>query len=273
MPIGHSRLHTVSAALSVSLWIAICATAPEFIWQGFWATVRHFSRADLLAALLIGLVLAFFVEPLLDNIRRLVGHHGATEDREPRSPVFTVCLSMAFALVSVCLHDALTAFVSGRAPDTGIDIAVTLTIGWAVVPLFVTAAWLSRGQRALTIPASVLAVLSPFLTAWLFSWSLASAISTAIPTAFIVLLGYSRSSGRRGFAPSAFRLATIAALWLALAAATDEATHLYTGEELWIDLRFYAGWVLGLLLAPYPYYELKGHAAKSAAGSGAPISR
>ena len=131
------------------------------------------------------------------------GHHGATEDREPRSPVFTVCLSMAFALVSVSLHDALAAFVSGRAPDTGIDIAVTLTIGWAVVPLFVTAAWLSRGQRALTIPASVLAVLSPFLTAWLFSWSLASAISTAIPTAFIVLLGYSRSSGRRGFAPSA----------------------------------------------------------------------
>jgi hypothetical protein len=257
--IVRSRLYAVSSALSASLWIAICAAAPEFLWQGFWATVHHFSRADLLAALLIGLVLAFFVEPLLDSIRRLIGPHGATEHREPRSAVFTVFLSMAFALVSVCLHDALTAFVAGRAPDTGIDIAVTLTIGWAIVPGSATVAWLSRGHRFVAIATGAFAVLSPFLAAWLFSWSPASAISTAIPTLFIVLFGYSGRPGRQGFTSSAFRLGTIAVLWLAIADASDAVIHLYTGERLWIDFRFYMGWILGLLLAPYPYHALNEH--------------
>jgi hypothetical protein len=143
-----------------------------------------------------------------------------------------------------------------RLPETGIDVAIGITIGWAIVPLAVTVAWLSRGHGSLAIPTGTFAVLSPFLAAWLFSWSLASAVSTAIPSFFIVLFAYSRSPGRRAFTSSAFKLAAIAALWLAIAA-SDEVTHLYTREEFWIDFRFYVGWVLGLLLAPYPYHASK----------------
>jgi hypothetical protein len=256
-----SRLHAVSSVLSASLWIAICAASPEIIWQGFWASIHHFSRADLLSALLIGLVLAFFIEPVLEAIRRLIGR-GPTEDRETHSPIFMVCLSMAFALMSVYLHDALATFVAGHEPDTGIEVAVTLTIGWAVVPLLVTASWMSRGQPFLAISIGALAILSPFLFSWLFSWSLASAIYTAIPALFIVLFGYSSRPGHLAFTSSAFKLSVIAAIWLALAAATDKVTHLYTVEELWVDLRFYAGWVVGLLLAPYPYRKPKGDLAR-----------
>lgn len=256
MTFGRAPLLAVGGVLSTSVWIAICAAAPEFIWQGVLVTVGHFSRTDLFAALLIGLVLAFFVEPLLDSIQRLVVHHGGMEHRERRSAIFTVCLSMAFALVSVCLHDALTPFVSGRSPDTGIGAAMALTEAWAMVPFTVTVAWLSRSRFLLAIVTGTFAILSPFLAAWLFSWSIESAIATAIPTFFIVLFGYSRNMGRHNFTSSAFRLTVIAVLWLAVAAASNWATHLYEVSWFWIDLRFYAGWVLGLLLAPYPEHEL-----------------
>ena len=68
---------------------------------------------------------------------------------------------------------------------------------------------------------------------------------------------FPESGASRAFTSSAFKLAAIAALWLAIAAASDEVTHLYTREEFWIDFRFYVGWVLGLLLAPYPYHASK----------------
>ena len=114
---------------------------------------------------------------------------------------------------------------------------------------------LSRGHGSLAIPTGTFGVLSPLLTAWLFSWSLASAVSTAIPSFFIVRFAYSRNPGRRAFTSSAFKLAAIAALWLAIAAVYDEVTHLYTREEFWIDFRFYVGWVLGLLLSCLPSFR------------------
>jgi hypothetical protein len=260
---GRNTLLAVGGALSTSVWIAICAAAPEFIWGGVLVTVGHFSQTDLFAGLLIGLILAFFVQPLLDTIRRLVGRHGAMEHRERRGALFTVCLSMAFALVSVSLHDALKAFVSGSSPDPGIGDAMVLTEAWAIVPFTVTVAWLSRGYLPLAIATGMFAIFSPFLTAWLFSWPMESAIATAIPTIFIVFFGYSRNMGRRNFTSSAFRVAIIAMLWLAFAAASNWATHLYEVSWFWIDLRFYAGWILGLLLAPYPEHELFDHGSGS----------
>jgi hypothetical protein len=260
---GRNTLLAVGGALSTSVWIAICAAAPEFIWGGVLVTVGHFSRTDLFAALLIGLILAFFVEPLLDTIRRLVGRHGGMEHRERRGALFTVCLSMAFALVSVSLHDALKAFVSGSSPDTGIGDAMVLTEAWAIVPFTVTVAWLSRGRHLLAVVTGTFAILSPFLAAWLFAWPIESAVATAIPALFIVLFGYARNKGRRNFTSSAFRLAIIAVLWLAFAATSNWATHLYEVSWFWIDLRFYAGWVLGLLLAPYPEHELTDHGSRS----------
>ena len=55
-------------------------------------------------------------------------------------------------------------------------------------------------------------------------------------------------------------VAVIGAAWLLLALPIDlllrlshpDAWQIYRSGEAWIDLRFYIGWSLGLLLAPSP---------------------
>ena len=54
-----------AAALVSALWIATCAVAPEFIWQGLKIFIGHATGADLLSALLIALIFVFFIEPVL----------------------------------------------------------------------------------------------------------------------------------------------------------------------------------------------------------------
>jgi len=49
---------TVLSVLICAFWVSICAAAPEFIWQGLLLALDHVDTAELLGALLIGLVLA-----------------------------------------------------------------------------------------------------------------------------------------------------------------------------------------------------------------------
>src|SRR5271154_6185252 len=103
------------AATVSALSIAICAAALELVWQGLLLTFRHISRVDLLSALLIGLVLAFLVDPLMERIRYALSRdrpHETTSVSNERNPLFATCIGIAFAFVSVCLHSALTSFVS-----------------------------------------------------------------------------------------------------------------------------------------------------------------
>jgi hypothetical protein len=67
---ARAALAGIAATVS-ALSIAICAAALELVWQGLLLTSRHISRVDLLSALLIGLVLAFLVDPLMERIRYL----------------------------------------------------------------------------------------------------------------------------------------------------------------------------------------------------------
>ena len=75
-------VYVVTAALISALWIAICAAAPEFIWQGFWIALGHLSSADLVSALLIGVILAFFVDPLMGQLQDLL-RRARSPDRRP----------------------------------------------------------------------------------------------------------------------------------------------------------------------------------------------
>jgi hypothetical protein len=267
-----TAVSTSSSALAASLWVAICGAAPEFIWQGLRIAWAHPSWTEFFSALLIGLILAFFVEPVMERLRDQLRPARQNEggDGEPRRALFTASLSLAFALASVCLHDAITAFVSGRGGDAGghsaLAAGIMLVTEWAFVPFAVTLAWLCVWQRWLRVPMGVTGAASSWLAGWLFGWSTHDVITTAIPCVLILCLGYRRLLGKpdeHEFARCARLVALVAAIWFAVALLLDAAFTLshtdqfaiYDATEFWIDVRFYVGWALGLMLAPWPYHR------------------
>jgi hypothetical protein len=253
-----------ASALIAAFWVAICAAAPEFIWQGLWLVWHHVTRTELLSALLVGFVLAFFVEPLMERLRGLRrGHSGS---RTSGSALFTAALSLAFALASIALHDAITAFVSEheQAAHGGLADAISLTMAWAIVPFAVTLAWLCLPNRWIVIPVGIIAAVSPCIAGWLFAWSLRSVFTTAVPSLVILGLGYRQMAlrpARIGFARHVRTVAWVAVVWLPMALLVDlllgwfglDQFKLYSSFNFWMDARFYLGWSLGLLLAPLPY--------------------
>ncbi len=258
------RIFAGSLALIAAFWVAICAAAPEIIWQGLRIAAGHLTRTDLLSALLLGLILAFFVEPLLRRIGDFFGPSRLTAAEEGCSPLFTAGLGLAFALVSVCVHDALSAFVSGRGGEnivglSGPTAAIALTTAWSIVPFSISLAWLSVRSRWLRVPIGLIAGASPGIAGWLFSWSGHEVITTIIPCLLILGLGYRRVMSppdRLALRRCGGVVALVAAGWLIGAWLVDlflvDHAKVYTTPEFWVDARFYLGWAFGLLLAPSP---------------------
>lgn len=261
-------------SLTAALWIAVCAATPEFIWRGARIVVHHFSWADATAALMIGLILTFCIEPAMERARHaLFGEKH--EAHHPYSPLFAATAGIAFGVASVCLHDAMTAFLALHAQDhavrhAGLLNGLRIALSWAVVPFFTTLAWLAAARRRLAWPMGLLGLLSPLGAAWVFSWSPANTLTTFIPCTAFLILGYRalrQMPAERLFPRAARSIAWAGPLWLMTAVAVDAlfaATHwtsfrLYSesGPELWIDARFYAGWCMGLLLAPFPFGKAK----------------
>ena len=106
-----------AAALVAALWVAICAAAPELIWQGLRIAAGHLTRSDLAEALLLGVILAFFVEPLMRRVQVLLQRGHLRAESEPGHPLFATGLSLSFALVAVGVHDALVTLVKANPPS------------------------------------------------------------------------------------------------------------------------------------------------------------
>jgi hypothetical protein len=261
-----------AAAVTTSFWIAVCTAAPEIIWQGSRIALNHIDREDLQSALLIGVFLAFFVEPVMDRIRHVLApeRHEEAVDPKGRNPLLIAGLALAFALASVSLHDAMTAFVSPRGgvqhmdQNFGTAAGIRITIEWAMVPFFVTLAWLSAARRWLAIAMGILAALSPFAVGWLFNWAAKDVITTAVPCALILALGHNqvlKKPQQEAFARCIRLVAIVGLTWLALSLLADTILHFYDMDKLrlyswsgfWVDARFYFGWALGLALVPFPY--------------------
>jgi hypothetical protein len=262
---GRSLASVGVASGTAAIWVAVCAASPELIWRGLQVSLRHLTRADLLAALAIGLVLAFFVEPGMHRLRRLLdGAHDADPPARPHALV-TAVVSLAFALASVCLHEAITTFAAGDGQHTdeaGVLAAFALVAAWAAVPFCVTLAWLSAPWPWLGIPMAALAAMSPLVAGWAFHWSVLGIVATEITALAILLLGLRavpRLPEARLFRRCAAIVAGVAAAWLLLVLLADALSHALGSRPLYglaragIDLRFYLGWVVGLLLAPFPY--------------------
>lgn len=270
--VGRAALAGVAVVLC-AFWVSICAAAPEFIWQGLHLALGHLTRTDLLAALLVGLVLAFFVEPVMERIRHLLSRQSHRQHVAFRAhdALFTTGLSLAFALTSVCLHEAMTAFASGRGSElsgaeAGLAAGIELTTSWAIVPFAITVAWLTVRPRWLAVPTGAAAAAS-CLTGWLFDWPLESVIATTIPCLIILALGYRRvlrTPSHRVLVRCARSVALVGTSWLVFAAVFDAVApllhlghvELYDAPSFWMDVRFYVGWTVGLALAPSPYRQV-----------------
>ncbi len=106
-------------ALVASAWVAICAVTPEFIWPGARVVVLDFSWGDMVSAFFIGLILAFCIEPAMERVRYMLSRQpsGLADHMRAYIPRVLVAMGGAFAHDSVCLHDAVTAFLSAHRDD------------------------------------------------------------------------------------------------------------------------------------------------------------
>jgi hypothetical protein len=251
-----------SSAVTGALAVAISSAAPEFIWQGLRQLFGHFGWTSVVSTILIAVILVFFIDPILERVRRWLGDGRTGERGRPRHLLVTAAISLLVAMISVGLHDAMSAFAAGdgSGDSEGISRAVTVTISWGIVPFAITLAWQAALHRWLAIPLGVIAALSSFAAAWYFDWGVDSAMTTAIPCLAIQFFGYRNTAGPDtpvhlpDYAPT---LAAVAIVWLVFAGVVDGIVTLahtpwpkfYDTPDYLIDARFYLGWWLGLVLA------------------------
>ncbi|HUB46242.1 MAG TPA: hypothetical protein VMB73_14755 [Acetobacteraceae bacterium] len=249
------------AALVAAFWVAICAAAPELIWQGLRIAAGHLTGADLAEALLLGVILAFFVEPLMRRVQALLRRDQPHAEPELAHPLFAASLGLCFALVAVGVHGSLVTLVNKS--DDGLTGAIRLATAWAIVPGAVTLAWLAARRRCLSWLIGVPAALSGCIVGALYSWSPSGIFDSVVPSVAILVFGYPRAT-KNATQTVLIRcvpvVAATGAIWIVLAVTIDlllrlwlpDAWQIYRPGGMWIDLRFYIGWTLGLLLAPAP---------------------
>jgi hypothetical protein len=257
-------LGRVSNGFFFALWVAVCAASPEFLWQGFFSFFGHFSPRDGAAALLIGAILAFFVEPVLERLRAL--NLKPEPDHAEKTPAFAACEALSFAVVAVCVHEAITVYVaashSNEQASRNLANAVALALQWAAIPFAITVAWIAaRARPWIAWSVALAVVVVGYLTALVFDWSLQTLFTSAVPC-LLILAGGCLSARRQWDAHTFQRCARVTAVialaWLVLAGAVQvvlnlahvKAFALYGWSDFWTDFRFYVGWVIGLVVAP-----------------------
>jgi hypothetical protein len=247
-----------------SAWVSVCSAASEFIWQGLLTIIHHFNWITAASALLVGAIVAFFVEPLTERLRVMSLH----VVHRHRTPTHATVGAFAFAVLAVCVHEAITSFVATSSSDhraeDSLFYALSEVFQWASIPFMVTVAWLCVGRsRWISWPALLLAALMVFLLGPLSSWTVQDSVTTAIPCACILFWGWSvmhNDSTQLALSRCARLTAIIACIWLAAAGMfqlalsrfAPQSWHLYSWVEYAIDFRFYLGWVIGLAVAPRP---------------------
>jgi hypothetical protein len=252
--------------LIISCWIAVGAAAPEFIWRGLAILVAHLTLQEVYSVILIGMLLAFFVEPLMERMRT---GRWAPRHHDARELVLTAAIAFGFGVVTVAIHEAMNAYLGGGggpAHDKQANLfrAMRQVQEWASIPFAVTIAWFAArmGGRAAAV-AGIIACVWVVAIGVYYEWEWRDSVRTSIPCFAIIAVGEKLAAGRwdgATFRLLAVRTAAIAAswfvlLWLAQATAAligPADLRLYTWSEFVEDFLFYLGWSLGLAVAPNP---------------------
>lgn len=247
-----------------SVWVSVCSVAPEFLWQGWLTVTHHFSWVSAGNVLLVGTIVAFFVEPLVERLRAM-RLHVVPKQRNPAHATFA---AFGFAVLAVLVHEAITSFVStsyaGNREESGLFAALSDVLQWSSIPFTVTIAWLCL-RRSGWIRWSTLLLASGmvFSLGFISEWSIQDTFTTAIPCACILFAGLlvmRRHAAQLALSRCAQLIAIVACIWLVTAGLVQsglslfapETWHFYSWTEYTIDFRFYVGWVIGLAVAPRP---------------------
>lgn len=264
---GGAAVHaSIIHALLFAVWVAICSVAPEFIWQGFLQIAQHFSWSTVASALLVGAIVAFFVEPLMERLRMMRLHIV----HKHRTPTHLTASAFSLAILAVFAHDAIVAFTSGGGAEgqadksLGLVYAISEVFQWSWIPLVVTLAWVyARQSRWVRWAIMLMALASIGLVGPVFDWNAIDIITTVVPCVCVLFGGYyvmRRYPEDAGFSRCTRLTLVIAIVWLVLTGVIQaflslfavKALRVYTWIEYAIDFRFYLGWVIGLVVAPKP---------------------
>jgi len=173
---------------------------------------------------------------------------------------------LSFAIVAVCVHEAITVYVaashSNEHAGENLAKAVAQALQWALIPFFITLAWMAaRAPSWIAWSVAALAVIVSFVAGVIFGWSAHVLVTSVIPATGVLIAGciivreqwdastFRRCARATGVIALAWLVLT-GALQLALWLAHVQAFRVYERSEFWSDLRFYIGWVTGLLVAP-----------------------
>jgi hypothetical protein len=259
-------LSQAAGCVVFATWVSICAVAPEFIWHGLVIAASHFSVTQAWSALFIGMLLAFFVEPLIERAKAGTWRH----ERENAAHIaYAAVLSLLFGVVAVGIHEAVTVYLTHEGMEDqdrrrALIAALGLILEWATIPLIVTVSWFVAhdGWRTALLAASV-ACLWTVATGFVFGWPSLNIVTTAVPCCVIAAAGCLAAAHRWDegtFTRLAAIVAVVATIWLGFAALAAPVFRLigwaeptlYTWHDFREDARFYLGWAIGLAVAPNP---------------------
>jgi hypothetical protein len=261
VPLGRAFNSVVFA-----FWVSVCAAAPEFIWRGLVALAGHLALRDVYSAILIAMLLGFFVEPIMERLRT---GSWKLEHRNARTSIYRATISLAFGVAAVSVHEAMNAYLGGaQAADhekqANLVAAMEQVREWALIPFAVTVAWFSaRAGRRVAFLAAILGGVWVVAVGLHYAWAWRDIVTTSTPCFAIIALG-TRFVAKRWddetFLHLALLTAIVAACWLVLAWLAESGAwllgapdfHIYGWERFWEDFRFYLGWSLGLAVAPNP---------------------
>jgi hypothetical protein len=252
--------------VAFAFWVSICAAAPEIIWRGFVNLASHLTLSEVYSAILIALLLAFFVEPLMERIRT---KSWELKHQSVSASIYTAITALLFGITAVSVHEAMNAYLGGGQTTDDVKHANLLRAmdqvsEWALIPFVVTIGWFAaRMDRRFLIAVGILTGLWVVAVGFYYEWDWRDIIRTGVPSVAIAMLGARLTAAtwdERTSVQLAYLTGLVAVCWIAVVGVFQGAAwsfgasseQIYMWSEFGEDFRFYLGWALGVAIAPSP---------------------
>ena len=229
----------------------------------------RFGKVQIYSIIFIAALLVFFVEPIIERIRR---GSWKLEDQNARNLLYTAIISLIFGIAAVCIEETMNAYLSSEYiaavadhdKEAKLIRAIEQVREWASIPFIVIVAWfIASMRRWIAFYVAALTCVVIIVIGVSYGWEWRVIITAAIPSCVINVIGcmfVSRHWNNKTFPALAGLTASVAGCWFILAGLVLGCArlfgisdfYLYTWTGFFEDFRFFFGWALGLAIAPNP---------------------